>query len=79
MFEYLNILHRKIAMLHCVMFIVTCENLGKSTSIIDLKFAFRRLDFIRYVMDLKKRSLSLVGCGRPSHHRYKWCELAAGG
>jgi hypothetical protein len=25
----------------------------------------------RYVMGLKKRSLSLVGRGQPTHHRYK--------
>jgi hypothetical protein len=30
-------------------------------------------------MGLKKRSLSLVGRGKPSHHRYKWWELVACG
>jgi hypothetical protein len=30
-------------------------------------------------MGLKKRSLSLVGRGQPSHHRYKWWELVACG
>jgi hypothetical protein len=30
-------------------------------------------------MGLKKRSFSLVGRGKPSHHRYKWWELAASG
>jgi hypothetical protein len=34
---------------------------------------------IRTVMGLKKRSLSLVGRGQPSHHRYKWWELVACG
>jgi hypothetical protein len=34
---------------------------------------------IRYVMGLKKRSLSLVGRGKPSHHRYIGWELVACG
>jgi hypothetical protein len=34
---------------------------------------------IRCVMGLKKRSLSLVGRGQPSHRRYKRWELVACG
>jgi hypothetical protein len=34
---------------------------------------------IRYVMSLKKRSLSLVGRGLPTHHCYKRWELVACG
>jgi hypothetical protein len=37
------------------------------------------ISFIRYVMGLKKRNLSLVGRGQPSHHRYKRWQLAACG
>jgi hypothetical protein len=33
----------------------------------------------RYVMGLKKRSLSLVGRGKSSHHCHIWWELVACG